>query len=111
LVPEYLEQLPLDPYSLQPFQYNPSGLDLPLTFRDFDGNNKEVRPDTPLLWSVGVGNVRLREFNRGSIAEEDVKPTPEGEEPTPTKPKPRYEFFNEDQTWRNNNTLAFPLSK
>jgi hypothetical protein len=110
LVPDYLEELPLDPYARQPFQYQPNGLNLPLGFWSYGQDYKKIDPQTPLFWSVGAGDVRLKEVF-GPEYPDTADPPPDGEQPQAQKRLRRYEFINEDQGGWNNNTLAFPLSK
>jgi ABC-type transport system involved in multi-copper enzyme maturation permease subunit len=107
LVPAYFEQLPLDPYSRQAFQYLPSGLDLPLKYWAVDGNPEVIGSGQPLFWSVGVGNVRLVKWAHPFA--DNGEPPPDKEKPAP--PVMLYDFVNEDQTFWNDKTLAFPLPK
>jgi hypothetical protein len=57
LVPEYLKQVPNDPFSGTQFPYVPNGLDLPLIGT---GSTVEqpgpIKPHTPFFWSVGLFN-------------------------------------------------------
>jgi hypothetical protein len=57
LVPKYLDTMPLDPYSGEPFQYRPQGFDLPLigAFGSESPRNR-LPARTPLFWSVGPAN-------------------------------------------------------
>jgi ABC-type transport system involved in multi-copper enzyme maturation permease subunit len=64
LVPDYMESLPLDPYLGQPFQYEPHGLDRPLVPWSNYSPFEEIAPFTPLVWSVGPGNARLKVHDR-----------------------------------------------
>jgi hypothetical protein len=111
LAPDYLEQLPLDPYARQSFQYQRVGLDLKLKYWSPDHQYKFVDPHTPFFWSVGPGNVTLREVTEGSpFFGGNDDPTPIGEEPIPNKFEPQYVFINEESGW-NLATPAFPLPK
>ena len=109
-MPDYFEQLPLDPYARQPFQYNPSGLNLKLYWH-FDRDYHHLEPNTPFLWSVGEGNVRLKQIGTGSAAEEPQPPKQEGDEPAPAKPEPYFAFGNDGQFEWSDGTLVFPLPK
>ena len=75
LSPDYLAEVPLDPYSQEPFVYRSEGLDLPLScenYRTFSAN-------TPLLWSVSsrvqeLGKSRKRDADGDVVPEElDVR--------------------------------------
>jgi hypothetical protein len=110
LVPDYLHELPLDTYARQPFQYLPSGLNLPLIYWTIAGGQERIEPHTPLFWSVGPGNAGLKEVERAELPD-NSEPQPNGEPPPPKKEEPRYEFLSEDAAWWNTNTLAFPLKK
>lgn len=66
LVPEYLEKMPLDPYSGREFVYHSTGLKYPLVLSDVPprsdvGTIDEIPANTPLFWSVGDFNRRLEE--------------------------------------------------
>jgi hypothetical protein len=108
LVPNYLHELPLDPYALQPFQYQPSGLNLPLKYWNPYGDNERIEPHTSLFWTVGPGDVRLKQLHQAEFPD-NSEPQPNGEEPVPKKEEPRYEFVNEQAGWWNTKNLAFPL--
>jgi hypothetical protein len=110
LAPEYLEQLPLDPYARQPFQYQPAGLDLKLKYWTPDHQYKLVNPHTPFFWSVGPSNVALKKITEGNPFFGENDPTPIGQEPIPKKFEPQYEFIIEESGW-NYTTLVFPLPK
>src|SRR5205085_919233 len=56
LVPEYLKELPLDPYSSQPFVYQPVGLNLPLDCWMPGSETNRIEAHRPLFWSVGPAN-------------------------------------------------------
>ena len=61
LVPNYLDELPNDPFTggMQPFSYAPAGVDLPVK-RYGNWGVDEIAPQTPLVWSAGPSNVRLK---------------------------------------------------
>jgi len=59
LVPNYLDVEPIDPYNCQPFQYSPLGFDLPLQTA-LGTVDERIAPGTPVFWSVGAGDARLR---------------------------------------------------
>jgi hypothetical protein len=108
LVPKYLTQLPMDPYSGQPFQYFPEGLNLALEHGS--SKTKRVEPNTPLFWSVGPSNVLLelrasrRAFNEaaadGAALDEDQR-----------EPDYVYGFTSAEPGWWNWDPLFFPLPK
>jgi hypothetical protein len=111
LVPKYLERLPFDPYSRQPFQYAPAGLghsvECPLDHAHF----MRIDPNTPFFWSAGVGNVRLREIVTSRSVANSGNPD---EGPVRTETTTIYLFVNEsqfDQVSWSDETLAFPLPK
>jgi hypothetical protein len=65
LVPEYFDNLPIDPYSRRPFQYEAAGLELSL--RPFTSSNfTRIEANTPLFWSAGAGNAQLRPWEHQS---------------------------------------------
>ncbi len=111
LVPKYLEQMPLDPYSQQPFQYEPNGLGLPLSriypYQHTSPNNIET--NRPFFWSVGAANVRLKEDATLGADESQDAPTPPGENP-PQKTYRFYKFFDTEQSgWEEPYNFVFPL--
>lgn len=66
LVPEYLEKMPLDPYSGREFVYHSTGVKYPLVLSDVPprsdvGTIDEIPANTPLFWSVGLSDRRLEE--------------------------------------------------
>jgi hypothetical protein len=67
LVPDYLDRLPDDPYSGQAFAYEASGLDLPLFGVGNGWNFKRIEANTPLFWSVGAGNARLKRWEHNEV--------------------------------------------
>jgi hypothetical protein len=108
LVPDYLEQLPLDPYSRQPFQYEPKGLDRPLENWTGSATNLAwLRANTPFLWSVGPGNARLRKM--GHTRWTNNPSDPDG------KPVEVHEFVYaltvEEQPWWGETSFVFPLTE
>ena len=108
LVPDYLEQLPLDLYANQPFQYEPHGLSMRLRPWSRWADREQVEPQTPLLWSVGAADVRLKEME-GEENPPNGDPPPDGEAPPPQKVEPRYEFRTDEMGWHNTKPLVFPL--
>lgn len=64
LVPDYLPKMIHDPYSGEPFHYRSEGLNLPLASRSELASHPlpDITADTPLIWSVGLGNNVLKEF-------------------------------------------------
>ncbi|QEG33954.1 hypothetical protein [Bythopirellula goksoeyrii] len=66
LIPEYLEKMPLDPYSGSEFVYHSTGLKYPLILgsvppRSDVGTIDEIPAHTPLFWSVLDFDSRLEE--------------------------------------------------
>jgi hypothetical protein len=109
LVPDYLEQLPLDPYARQPFQYSPAGLNRPLKYVTFVGdytNYSMIDRHRPFFWSVGAGNVRMILL---TIQVESKQPLATDEEAKPGNLELVYQFVNEDQSWWDDYTLVFPM--
>ncbi len=78
LVPEYLEKLPLDPFSAQPFQYRATGFERLLKCSGTAEANS-IAPNTSLLWSIGPDNLHIREgySQAANVAEESESPGPE----------------------------------
>lgn len=73
IVPEYLDDLPIDPYSRQPFHYEAAGLDLPL--RPFTSSNfTRIEANTPMFWSAGAGSAQLRPWERTSYEPDENNP-------------------------------------
>ncbi len=99
LVPDYLDNLPLDPYASQPFQYEPDGLEWPLHGR--------VAPHTPFLWSVGAGNARLVRRYHSRYEDDDNDP---GTEKNEIKERV-YALASQERPWWNEPALVFPLAK
>jgi ABC-type transport system involved in multi-copper enzyme maturation permease subunit len=107
LVPEYLAELPLDPYSGQPFGYEPDGLDLPLQRTGHVTNFERIEPGRPLFWSVGSSGSRLmRETNTKMVPGESDSPDDRIE-----VKEPIYRFRSDDDPWWNDPAFAFPLRK
>jgi hypothetical protein len=111
LVPEYLDHLPLDPYARQPFHYEPTGLNHRLSYWSLNGQRVRLQPNTPFLWSVGAGDVRLKLEIDDRFYGEPQEHLAAGEEPKPNPIEPAYWFYNEGEvSWDNKNSL-FPLSE
>src|SRR5262249_36942899 len=104
LTPDYLDALPLDPYSGKDFQYLPNGLDLPLV--EWGTDNGPIKPHNPLLWSVGAWY--LGDFVRGVYHEPSATDTQE-----PPVESPAYRLGSGDATafWGGPDHLVFPLPK
>jgi hypothetical protein len=100
LVPDYLDSLPTDPYSGDPFQFEPQGVDLPL-------QNLNLDPMTPFLWSVGPGNARLRQSDN-TVWEQNTGDPESDRLPTQVKV---YVVTSEEQYWWGEAGLVFPLAK
>ncbi len=107
LVPEYLERELLDPYSFRPFQYAPHGLDLPLETLIVNQTRQRYGPNTPLFWSVGVGNSRLEKRKETRRIENAADPTRDLVETTDTF----YALTGNEQPWWNEPVFVFPLPK
>ncbi|MCC7475579.1 MAG: hypothetical protein IT425_09300 [Pirellulales bacterium] len=63
LVPEYLTQLPRDPYSVQNFEYRAGGLERPLAVWGVSSSDM-IPPHTPLLWSIGPNEFYMQEYQK-----------------------------------------------
>jgi hypothetical protein len=107
LVPEYLDALPLDPYSGQPFQYAADGLDRPLVSRLNDGPFQDIAPFTPLIWSVGPSNARLKLQERRVLQPSLDDPTRPADEATDLV----YVLNALEDGWWNDPALVFPLAE
>jgi hypothetical protein len=100
LVPNYLDSLPMDPYSGEPFQFEPQGVDLPL-------QNLNLDPMTPFLWSVGPGNARLRQ-SENTVWEQNTSDPERDRLPAQVKV---YVVTSEERYWWGEAGLVFPLVK
>lgn len=114
LVPDYLVREPLDPYTNQSFQYHPAGLDLPLE-PDHRARHERIQPHTPLFWSVGVGNARLRQQMNYKVDENNYRID---EDKVDADGRPQYGITEtvyllraEDSQWWNEPNFVFPLPK
>ena len=104
LVPDYLGELPMDPYSGQPFYYSP-GLDLPLrpnSYTDYES----IPPHTPVIWSVGPNGVQLTRYETSQLMHSDDP----GVEPTVVHVSV-YTLFDREANWGGESDLVFPLPK
>jgi hypothetical protein len=116
LVPDYLSEMPLDPYSRQEFQYEPGGIDLPLQIHhDQDGmagsrvaSVKSIPAETPLLWSVGSSDARIRRWE-STHYEPEMVDNPEGQARQVAEPVAT--LSSDEAPWWNDPVLAFPLPK
>jgi hypothetical protein len=110
IVPKYLDSLPLDPFSKQPFVYESSGLDYPLEWSwVWQSGFHRLEPNTPVFWSVGPGDVRLKRLGHltTQAADESV---PEGI--SQQKSEPVYQLMSADDSWWwGDKALVFPLPK
>ena len=74
LVGPFLDELPLDPYSWEPFRYFPEGLKIPLRRRSGEwswptsGSRDDISANEPFIWSTGPG-VRV---NRSAMTKEKI---------------------------------------
>src|SRR5262245_42244155 len=108
-MPEYLDQLPLDPYARQPFHYEPTGLNYRLSYWSANAANVRLKSNTPFLWSVGAGDVRLKLQMDDRFYDEPQEPLAPGEEPKSKPVQPGYWFENEGEGSWDNKNLVFPL--
>ncbi|MEX2141176.1 MAG: hypothetical protein WD894_18065 [Pirellulales bacterium] len=106
LVPDYLDQVPLDPFSGQQFVYRAAGLELPLHRRNWS-NFERIEANTPLFWSVGAGNARLEEWER-EVSEEDENDLSRD---TKVIKETVYVLDSEIPPWSTEPAFAFPLAK
>jgi len=97
LSPDYFVNVPLDPYSQEPFEYRAAGLELPLQLSD----HTTFAPNTPLLWTVGSCNFVLKQKFASPEDHEDV------EEISPFELI--YCFRPTGLYWRWSPDMAFPL--
>lgn len=84
LVPKYLEKLPLDPFSMQPFQYRSTGYEKQLKCSGTAEANA-IAPNTPLLWSIGPNNLHIREGYNTQAANDTAETESPGPEGAPTR--------------------------
>jgi hypothetical protein len=105
LVPDYLDQMPFDPFSGQQFFYRADGLELPLlgTGRS---NYGRIEANTPLFWSVGAGDARLKQWYR-TFEVEETDPPSELRVTTETV----YQLTSDEALWMNEPAFVFPLPK
>lgn len=109
LVPEYLNEVPLDPYSGKPFFYLPHGTELPVV--DALPSGEEILPGTPFFWSVGPQNltrlVRFTEWVDVRDPDEQLATTAMYEQGRAT-----YRFWRDDWSWCwGARSGVFPLPK
>jgi len=123
LAGDYLESVPMDPFSGKSFHYRPQGLEFPLQHPD--DRKVKIPSGTPLLWSVGNGNAHLVEsteyekaigyhmYRGGYEGRYGRGPSIEQEEPPPTPPeKETYMMFRRTESGgRGSDNLVFPLPK
>lgn len=106
LTPKFLKELPPDPFTgnNQPFSYLPAGLDLPLT-QYANSSVTEIAPRTPLLWSAGPSNVRLKRTQHDTSVPGEKDPSE-----ITTIMKVYYILESDDYGWYSFGTpLVFPL--
>ena len=106
LAPKYLDPLPIDPYTRQPFQYASVGLDLPLRSSAY-ANFERIDANTPLFWSVGAGNSRLKQRNSTSWESDEEQPDVDMRAISETA----YELQSDEPAWWNDPALVFPFAK
>jgi hypothetical protein len=108
LVPDYLQQLPKDPFTgnMQPFSYSSTGVELPLT-RYGTWGSPQIPPRTPFIWSAGPSDVRLVRREHQLWATDESDPSKE-----PIEQKTSYYALegNMDERGRYyERSLVFPL--
>jgi hypothetical protein len=106
LVPDYLDQALLDPFSGQPFVYRAAGLDLPL--HPGHSSFTRIEANTPLFWSVGAGDARPKQQDI-SVASEADESDPQGQ-PQESR-EAVYMLDSDDLLWSSEPAFAFPLPK
>jgi ABC-type transport system involved in multi-copper enzyme maturation permease subunit len=53
LIGTSLDQIPLDPYSAEPFRWFPEGVDVAIVPADVQKSDEVVPPNVPIVWSAG----------------------------------------------------------
>ncbi len=107
LVPDYMDRVPSDPYSGQSFGYEAAGLDFPLLGAGNGWNFKRIEANTPLFWSVGAGDARLK-LEDQTLHEYDEN-DPQGEVRVMTVTA--YRLASEEPLWWGEPVFAFALPK
>lgn len=114
LLPKYLTEMPLDPYSGFAFEYEPHGLAGGLS-NDFSVPRAQLGPDTPFFWGVGYTFARLVDAGQqvavsdeAGAADESPADVAPGEEDVEPKSVPRFFFQASDDNWAAN-PMVFPL--
>ena len=105
LVPDYMDRVPSDPYSGQSFGYEAAGLDFPLLGVGNGWNFKRIEANTPLFWSVGAGNARLKLWEHTEV-DEDVQLGDVRELHVTA-----YRLASEQEQWWGEPVFAFTLPK
>jgi hypothetical protein len=112
LVPGYVKKLPIDPYSNQAFVYESEGLSLPLerftAEPGLDRVSSYIEPHTPVFWSVGPSNARLKQIETNKFDPADPD-NPEGEAKQTSTPI--YFVWPEEMGWPTDFPAVFPLAK
>lgn len=105
LAPDYVDQLPMDPYSGRPFEYRPAGLDLQL--QTYYPSYLQIAAHTPLFWSAGPSELLLTRqvFTSGQSSEKDSDGEPVELRET------MYAFSSQYAPWGDCPVLVFPLPK
>jgi hypothetical protein len=102
IAPEYLPFVPIDPYSGRPFEYRHAGLD-----RELQNGTPGIEPNTPLLWSVGLGNAWPRLF----AVDNDANQQPKLEAVPQGARREVYRLHSERGVPYVESQLIFPLPK
>ncbi|HVT28874.1 MAG TPA: hypothetical protein VHE81_12740 [Lacipirellulaceae bacterium] len=108
LAPQYLDRLPLDPYSQQPFVYEPAGLPYSVPYSGVRRMYAVVEPNTPVFWSVGPGNARLKLAHSTRFEAADAN-QPEGQ--ARETDELVYRLTNDEPGWWDDRKFVFPLPK
>jgi hypothetical protein len=98
LVPDYLEQVPIDPYSGTPFLYRPKGVDRIVSGVYVPPHyDARIEPSTPFFWSVGRFNLNklIQTTDTSTIRDSDDPNAPPIESKADV-----YQLTNEEQHWR-----------
>ena len=101
LVPNYLSSVPIDPFSGEPFNYEPAGLPLKLNVI----GETTLAPETPFFWSVGANNYHLEQYRTGVFGDY-VSPPAEEHDP---EYEDAYRLRPDGLDWASHTTLVFPL--
>ena len=107
LLPKYLTEMPLDPYSGDEFQYEPNGLAGELDLGR-GVPSEQVEPDTPFFWSVGYRFARLTSWQTTEQPVEETDSTVAVDDPVVGEKRTVYRFESNYADW-GADPLVFPL--